>query len=603
MFDFVLNDLTGFLAAFIPGLINMALVVYIILSLPKNRMINVFILCTFCAAMWQINDALARISATAKVADIWDCITSAGWIMAAPLFFHFSVLYSKIIKDETSRWLWAAIYIPSFIFVGLYQAHVYEHHFHLTPFWGWVNDHDKNVLDIAMVYWLAGLIFLSLILLLQYAYKVRKDGLLRYQALIIFIGISIPAISGIISQAVIPIVTDNTAIPITSSTLTFFSIATVIALKKFRLFTISELVSNESLVDELPVIVISISDTRHITYINKLGCDLLHVEKNKARAYTLEELFEHSLPEHKSNFTRAYEKALQGEKVANVESSLTLGQDTMDILLSASPMINNNKVRGVLLCFRDITELKSKNLLLQQSNANLEEFAYVASHDLREPLRKIIAFGGMITNSEQNMTDKGKLYFGKMIDGALRMQVMIEDLLSLSIISQNNEFENYDLQEILDTVLKDLELPIKEKNAVIDSENLPVAYINPKQFRQLFLNLINNSLKFSRKDTPPVIKIKCSLLKFNDIKHIQPGKNSNYLKITIEDNGIGFENIYSEKIFQMFQRLHGKVDYDGTGIGLAVCKKIVENHKGTISATAIPGRGATFTIVIPHLIK
>jgi signal transduction histidine kinase len=153
---------------------------------------------------------------------------------------------------------------------------------------------------------------------------------------------------------------------------------------------------------------------------------------------------------------------------------------------------------------------------------------------------------------------------------------------------------------VLDEVLVDLELKIKDRNATIIADDLPFAYINPKQFRQLFLNLINNSLKFSRPDVPPVITIRGKYLTPAEIDKLPLAKTIKYLRVTLEDNGIGFENVYAEKMFQMFQRLHGKVDYEGTGIGLAVCKKIVENHKGIIFASGVPGEGATFTIVIPN---
>ncbi|MCD6062477.1 MAG: hypothetical protein K0R82_388 [Flavipsychrobacter sp.] len=606
MFNFTFQNMAGFLAAFIPGLINIILVAYILAVFPRNKLINVFAAFTLCAALWQFNDASARISSSAEMADKWDCLLSPGWLFTGPLCLHFVLLYTRF--TFVSRWIIVLLYLPAFAFLGIYQAHIYEHVFVLLDFWGWVNFHDRAAMDIAMVYWMATLASLAWILLFIYAYKVRRDPLLRLQAFIIAAGVGIPAIAGVVTQAIFPLALDWPAVPVTSSFLTILSAAAVIALRQYRLFSISELVSNDLLLDELPVAVISIADTGHLTYINQAGADLLKIERKTIHRLRFEELLNHSIPEHAASFTEAYKKALKGINVVNVESSVAVDGKTINILISAIPVVNNKRVRSVLLYVRDITSqieseqiLQQKNLQLEQSNANLEEFAYVASHDLREPLRKIITFSGMIEEIEKNnLSEKGKTFFERIVGAASRMQSMIEDLLSLSLVSQNVKFERYSLQEVLNEAIQDLDLKIREKNALIEADNLPSAYINPKQFRQLFYNLINNSLKFSKPGVPPVINIKCKYLTAAEADQVPLPRGGKYLKLTIEDNGIGFESVYAEKMFQMFQRLHGKVDYEGTGIGLAICKKIVENHKGVIWATGVPGQGATFHIVIPN---
>jgi light-regulated signal transduction histidine kinase (bacteriophytochrome) len=248
--------------------------------------------------------------------------------------------------------------------------------------------------------------------------------------------------------------------------------------------------------------------------------------------------------------------------------------------------------------------LQQKNMELQQLNSNLEEFVFIASHDLKEPIRKIITFSEMITHAEaERLGEKSRSYFERMIGAARRMDKLVQDLLSLSVISKNQSFTECSLQTILSEAIQDLELKITEKRAVINSDKLPTAFVNHSQFRQLFFNLIGNSLKFAAKDIPLVINISSRMLSLREVEQLSLIKHNDYLKITFEDNGIGFENVYAEKIFQMFQRLHGKVDYEGTGIGLAICKKIVENHKGIIYANGAPGKGAIFTVIIPQVVK
>ncbi|HEY0679489.1 MAG TPA: PAS domain-containing protein [Chitinophagaceae bacterium] len=264
------------------------------------------------------------------------------------------------------------------------------------------------------------------------------------------------------------------------------------------------------------------------------------------------------------------------------------------------------KVEHVLNISIDTTErkemenaLSQKNMQLEQSNSNLEEFAYVASHDLKEPLRKISIFGDRLLSSQyEHLGSDGRFYLEKIIDSSKKMQVLINDLLSLSLISGNKSFEQHSLQLVLEDVMRTLEYKIEEKNVVINAPRLPEAKINLAQFRQLFQNLLSNSLKFVQQDTQVVIDIGYRWLKKQDIEKFKLQRANRYLELTFSDNGIGFDNVFAGKIFAIFQRLHHK-DYEGTGIGLAICKKIVENHGGIIFANGEPGKGATFTIIIP----
>ncbi len=258
---------------------------------------------------------------------------------------------------------------------------------------------------------------------------------------------------------------------------------------------------------------------------------------------------------------------------------------------------NVAQVIGIAL---DITEEKSLVDKLQESNAGLQEFAYIASHDLQEPLRKISTFGDrLLATQKGRLTQEGEIYLTKIVQSSIRMQQMINDLLSISVISNEKTFMKYDLNDILEDVLINLEYKIEEKKAYIEYDPLPEAVVIPSQMRQLFQNLISNSLKFSKPNEPLVLNIywkyheKCpNLLK-------QSKKNKKFLEISFNDNGIGIDNSYAEKIFTIFQRLHSKHEYEGTGIGLAICKKIVEHHGGIITASGQPGVGTTFTVIIP----
>ncbi|KQX13554.1 PAS domain-containing sensor histidine kinase [Flavobacterium sp. Root420] len=246
-------------------------------------------------------------------------------------------------------------------------------------------------------------------------------------------------------------------------------------------------------------------------------------------------------------------------------------------------------------------ELEQKNAELEKMNQELQSFAYISSHDLQEPLRKIQTFATLILEKEfENLSDNGKDKFQRMQNAAKRMQTLINDLLSYSRTNiQERIFEKTDLSKIVDEVKDDLQEEIEQKNATIENCESCEANIIPFQFRQLLYNLISNSLKFSNPETPVVIKISSKIVKGAALENKKLEKDTNYCHIQIKDNGIGFEQQYSSKIFEVFQRLHGKLDYTGTGIGLAIVKKIVDNHNGIITATGEKNKGATFDIYIP----
>ncbi len=239
---------------------------------------------------------------------------------------------------------------------------------------------------------------------------------------------------------------------------------------------------------------------------------------------------------------------------------------------------------------------------LNRSNKELEEFAYVASHDMHEPLRKILTFSERLKSKYINaLGENGKLYLERISASAGNMRNLIDNLLEFSRVSRGTRnFERCDLNAILHDVISDQELKIEETTTRISVEKLPEIEGVQSELRQLFNNLIGNALKFRKKDTPPVITISSHRLTHKEKSDLLLPFNQLFYRIDVADNGIGFEGIYAEKIFEIFQRLHGKSDYSGSGIGLAICKKIAENHGGWIHATGAADAGATFSVILPE---
>lgn len=246
-------------------------------------------------------------------------------------------------------------------------------------------------------------------------------------------------------------------------------------------------------------------------------------------------------------------------------------------------------------------ELKSANQELQSTNKELSSFAYISSHDLQEPLRKIHTFGGIIMANEfENLSESGKRNFTRMQLAAGRMTKLIQDLLTYSRSNASEKtFEEVNLNTLLREVASDFTDVINEKNGIISIGHMPTITAIPFQARQLFNNLVSNALKFSREGIPPEITILSETVSGSTIDNLNANPDKEYLHISVTDNGIGFNPQYASRIFEVFQRLHGKTEYEGTGIGLAICMKIAENHKAILNASSKQGEGATFNIYFP----
>ena len=341
--------------------------------------------------------------------------------------------------------------------------------------------------------------------------------------------------------------------------------------------------------------------TGQLLKVNDRYCEITGYSREELLSDTVRNL---THPEDREKDWEAYNLMVRGETTEYNEEKRYIRKDGQVIWVhvTARPIhdASGNAIRtaGVIM---DITERKKAEAAmeeyarkLEESNQELQDFAYVASHDLQEPLRKIRAFGDMLGQNASGKLDELELdQLRRMKDAADRMQSMIQGLLDLSRIrTRGKPFSQVDLQAIVDDVVSDLELRIQRSGGRVICKNLPTIQADPLQMRQLMQNLIGNGLKYHRLDVPPVVKVS------GEITNIARSK-ARFVQIVVEDNGIGFDMQYAGRIFQPFQRLHERSQYEGTGMGLAICKKIVERHGGRITVDSIPGRGSSFTVRIP----
>ncbi|UII30289.1 CHASE3 domain-containing protein [Fulvivirga ulvae] len=328
---------------------------------------------------------------------------------------------------------------------------------------------------------------------------------------------------------------------------------------------------------------------------------------------TYDTFYQFLYDEDKERVERELSEAVKNKTAYHVEFRVQLENgDVRTHSALATPKIDaNGQVESFYGTVQDITRQKEfehnillKNEELKKSNENLEQFAYVASHDLQEPLRKIRAFGDrLVTKYTEALDERGRDYISRMQGAAERMQSLIDDLLKYSRVARNiKPFVKIELNAILNEVFSDLEVRIRDRNAEIKVGKLPQIDGDKMQLRQLFQNLISNAIKFTPENRKPLITITAKKVKGSSLNQRFDFNSSpvkHFVEINIKDNGIGFNPKYAERIFNIFERLHGRSEFKGTGIGLAISQKVVQNHKGLIIAKGEEGIGATFTIILP----
>lgn len=317
-------------------------------------------------------------------------------------------------------------------------------------------------------------------------------------------------------------------------------------------------------------------------------------------------------PEEQKKIATVVKRALRELSDIETEMRIVTAKNNVRIVNVLCKVITNDdkvpvKIVGSL---RDITEqrlaeyeVKKHVKELNRSNKELEEFAYVASHDMQEPLRKISTFSDRLNDKYADvLTGDGLMYLERIMASAENMRLLINNLLEFSRITRSTQpFAPVNLNFILHQVKADLELTIEETGTIINAGKLPDVDASLSQMKQLFTNIINNAIKFRKPDVQPVINIESRPLSAEGKKQYQLPADVIYHRIQITDNGIGFEKEYAQRIFQIFQRLHGKSEYPGSGIGLAICKKIMEHHHGLIFAEGNPGVGAQFIFILPEV--
>ncbi len=339
-----------------------------------------------------------------------------------------------------------------------------------------------------------------------------------------------------------------------------------------------------------------------IVYSNGYFSELINIPHAKV---TGSHILDFVSPDSREEFREHFDLALQGS--SKTEITLLVNNRSIPVYISLTSLQPQLTTVGMIIT--DLSEkkrneqlLRDKNLELERLNKSLEQFAYIASHDLQEPLRKIKTFTSLLSQRfNDDLPDKAKELVNKIWSSSERMSLLIKDVLNFSrIVGSANMFIETDLNQILNNILGDFDMIVLERGASIRVEYLPCIEAIPVQINQLFYNLVGNALKFSKEGRPPVITISSRAILPEEVaKHTGLNQQLSYTEISFKDNGIGFEQQFAEQIFSIFERLNNQQQYAGTGIGLALCRKIAEQHQGRIHAEAEERIGATFYVLLP----
>ena len=362
------------------------------------------------------------------------------------------------------------------------------------------------------------------------------------------------------------------------------------------------------LIEEFGEGAINVTEEGLIVYTNTYFFKLLNLPYEKVVGSLI---FDFIHPDSKEKFNGLFAEALAGK--SRGEINLVVNNRIIPVYISLSSLQPQLATVGIILT--DFTEkkkneevilkyqkdLETKNRELIQSNTELASFTYIASHDLQEPLRKIQTFSNRILDKEnENFSSGTKDYFERITAASSRMQNLITALLNYSrTTSSDINYIPADLNEIVNEVKNNLREHLEETDAVFEVALLPVLNVIPHQINQLFTNILINALKYRKPGIRPLIKINAGIVSLPETEVNSSVSGDNYWKISISDNGIGFEQKYEDKIFELFQRLHTNAEFEGTGVGLAICKKIVQTHNGFIKAIGEPGTGSTFNVYLP----
>jgi len=598
LFDFHFANWVGVLLAAVPMLINVGMLLYVHRRLPQDQLSIVFKLYLVALIIWQGYDAVIRLSATPETATLWRGYLRGGQFFLVPLGMHFAMLYSERERIANSWWFLAMLYLPPFLQMGAYQARTIDEVLYYSPGWGWLaRNQELGAVHDAHAIALASLALLTFFVFAEHWWRVRRSPVKGPAALILLVGIGVPTLIGILFEVVFPLVGVQQW-PVTSTVATFFSIAILVGLTRYQLFSVSAPAAAKAVVDTITDTLMIARADGQLLFINNQAVHQFGIPKDRVQEHHLRELFT-SEEQAKSFFEGRWKDTLNGNRFNGLEAEFSTTEDGVSpFLVSLAPIpLSNRGEPGVAIVAHDVTQLKRVEVelfkakeLAEEANRAKSMFLANMSHELRTPLNAIIGYSELLGEDfEEDETGKDLRRIEK--SGRYLLD-LINDILDLSKV-ESGKLEVISKPVELEDILKSIEptarkLAERNHNKVVielrTQDGLVLA--DRMRLRQVLLNLVSNATKFTQEGTVTLLAEQ------------QNGRT----RIHVKDDGVGMTPEQQAKLFGLFAQVHDSKDrerYGGTGLGLALSKRLCEMMGGDIMVHSTPGSGSTFTVDLP----
>lgn len=584
LFDFTLEYWPAVLLSGLPALLNLGILLYIWLKLPRNRLTLTFALTVFAIFLWQLSSTLQRLSDPYAAAYTWQNLLWFGSILAAPAGLHFALYFTGRQRLADSSGMLAFLYVPPILFEVTARAGLNWHPLKHDPVWNWVMEPTEGFLSQLEVFWIAALGFVVFILLALYAWRMRNNPERQIQAILIGIGFGVPTLQGTLTQAIMPYVLGLSEVPVTSTFMTIFSVVTVIALSRYHLFSFSPEYATRHILQTMSDGLCVVDSENRIQYFNNRFQTLTGYSTKELTQMQFNDLLLDN-QDYESN-VRIFFLRKQGRETQHQILLRTKSGERRWVLMDDSPIFSRkDEVEGTISILKDFTQQKEAEEALMRRNKELNTFIYATSHDLKSPLRGISSISTWLKEELETQLDEDqKRQFDLLVSRTHRLHHLLEGILEYAKVGrQDTHTVPVASGRALEEVVESLELPSTISIKV--PEEMPVVEYPSGHLETIFRHLLQNAIDHSGTGT-------------NEVAITFDQHNGKWWFI-ISDQGRGIPTRYHEKVFQMFQTLEENRHTERIGLGLPLVKKIVEQNGGEIWIESKEDNGTKVHFSIP----
>lgn len=597
LFDLDFDHWQAILLSSLPALLNLFIFFYVRIKFQTDKISKLFSLYLLSLIVFQVSDTFVRMSSSEETAVLWNTIFMIGALFLAPIGVHFSLLYTGKKKFAESFTVNFLLYAPAIVFTMLTFLLKENYYYFPSSFWGWVYQDQTTSIGALQGYWIGLLGLIMLLLLTRNAIKSRTDSSKRKQAIIIAVGYSIPLLQGIATEVVMPVLNGGFAIPLTSAFMSFFSLAVLIALKKFGLFSVADSLKTKTILEAMTDVLIILSPEKKIEFINAEGELALGVNSSDRESLNIEDFFAGGKEDSDQFMEKLFFPTLKGEKTQNFSTEFISKKGRrIHVLISATSFKITTGKPQILLLIHDVSDMvqTAKQLAIREDQLKdktdeLNSFFYRTTHDLKGPVASIIGLAKLAKKEKEAAIMAQCLE--KVEVSAQRLNAILLDFIKVMHIKERvTDVTPINFYKMTDNIIQTIKYSTDR-----DVVNFKV-WIEPNAFfhsdehllDSILYNLVSNAVNYRKLHSDE-----------DSFVHIQVSRFGNGIMLRVSDNGIGIKKEIQGKIFNLFFR--GNEDSKGTGLGLYILKNALAKLNGRIELESEHNHGTTFVVYLPDL--